>query len=217
MLKLVVFDMDGTLVDVASSWATVHEHFGLSNRMNLERFLRDEIDDEEFIRADVRLWKTRRPDISISEVGAILDRVPLMPGAVELTRGLKAHGMRLGIVSGGIDLLAERVGLELGMDIVRANGLTTRPDGSLTDEGLVRVPIKRKGEVLKSLQRELGIRREETAAVGNSDIDIALFRESRVGIAFRPEDEPTRRAATAVVDGHSLAPALEILLREAGD
>lgn len=212
MLKLVAFDMDGTLVDVSSSWGAVHQHFGLSNAQALEQFLHDEIDDEEFIRADVRLWKTRRPEITIEEVEQILDRVPLMPGATELVRGLRSRGLHTAIVSGGIDLLAHRIGRELGMDYVLANGLRTTADGRVQDEGIVRVPIKRKGEALRSVQRQLGVSVHETAAVGNSDIDIAMFRESRLGIAFRPEDEATRRAATAVVEGHSLAPALAILL-----
>lgn len=214
MLRLVAFDMDGTLVDVSSSWGAVHEHFGLSNAKALEQFLNDEIDDEEFIRADVQLWKTRRPGITIDEVQAILDRVPLMPGAVELVGGLRERGVRTAIVSGGIDLLARRIGRELGMEHVLANGLRTTSDGRVLDEGIVRVPIKRKGEALRSVQRQLGVGAGETAAVGNSDIDIAMFRESRVGIAFRPEDAATRQAATVVIEGHSLAPALPILLRE---
>lgn len=216
MLKLVAFDMDGTLVDVSSSWGAVHEFFGLSNAKALEQFIHDEIDDEEFIRADVRLWKTKRPQITIEEVEAILDQVPLMPGASELVGGLRAQGMRTAIVSGGIDLLARRVGRELGMDYVLANGLRTTADGRVQDEGIVRVPIKRKGEALRSVQRHLGIDPAETAAVGNSDIDIAMFHESRLGIAFRPEDDATRRAATAVIEGPSLAPALPILLNARG-
>ena len=50
MLRLVAFDMDGTLVDVASSWQAVHHHFGDHNDEGLQRFLANEIDDIEFIR-----------------------------------------------------------------------------------------------------------------------------------------------------------------------
>jgi phosphoserine phosphatase len=217
MLKLVAFDMDGTLVDVSSSWGAVHQHFGLSNAKALEQFIHDEIDDEEFIRADVRLWKTRAPELTIDEVEAILDRVPLMSGASELVGGLRARGLHTAIVSGGIDLLARRIGRELGMDYVLANGIRCTTEGRLIEDGILRVPIKRKGEALRAVQRHLGVTTEETAAVGNSDIDIAMFHQSRLGIAFRPEDEATRRAATAVVEGHSLAPALEILLQAMGE
>ncbi|MEM0129678.1 MAG: HAD-IB family phosphatase [Thermoplasmata archaeon] len=216
MLRLVAFDMDGTLVDVASSWGAVHAHYGLSNAGALARFLRDEIDDVEFIRSDVELWQARAPGIRREDLERILAAVPLMPGARELVAGLKERGIRTAIVSGGIDLLAERLGRELGFDAVRANGIRTRPDGTLTPEGIVRVPIKGKDRVLAELQREFGVGVEETASVGNSEIDIAMFRRSRIGIAFRPEDEATRARATHVLEGPSLAEALPILLSSDG-
>ena len=212
MLRFVAFDMDGTLVDVASSWAAVHHHYGLSNANALERFLRDEIDDVEFIRSDVELWQSRHPAISLGDLDRILREVPLMPGAAELVRGLRARGIRTAIVSGGIDVLAERLGRELGFDVVLANGIRPGPDGTLTTEGIVRVPIKQKDRVVAQLQERFGVSVEETASIGNSEIDIAMFRRSRVGIAFRPEDEPTRRAATHVLEGPSLAPALDLLV-----
>ncbi len=211
MLKLVAFDMDGTLIDVPSSWAAVHEHYGLSNAKAVERFLRDEIDDVEFVRSDVQLWQSVNPDISIDDLEKILAKVPLMPGARDVVAGLKSDGIRTAIVSGGLDVAAHRVGRELGIDYVLANGIRLRPDGRLTDEGIVRVPIKQKDRVLARVQRELSVTREETASVGNSEIDIAMFRQSRVGIAFRPEDPPTRAAATFVIEGGSLLPALAYL------
>ena len=211
MLRFVAFDMDGTLVDVASSWAAVHAHFGEQNAEGLRRFLANEIDDEEFIRTDVAIWRRHRPDLDLEELERILDGVPLMPGAGELFRGLRSRGIRTAIVSGGIDLLARRLARELGIDVALANGLRVTSAGRLTGEGIVRVPIHGKEQVLAALQRQLGLLPEETASVGNSEIDIGLFRRSRVGIAFRPADDAVRRAASAVVPGADLAPVLDVL------
>ena len=211
MLKLVALDMDGTLVDIKSSWASVHAHFGEQNDEGLRRFLANEIDDLEFIRSDIRIWRKHRADIRIEELEAILARVPLMPGAAALIRGLHAGGVRTAIVSGGIDLLARRVGRELGIDLVLANGFRVDPEGRLTGEGIVRVPIHHKEEVLATLQSQLGIDPEETAAVGNSEIDVGLFRRSRVGVAFLPEDEAVRAGATAVVTDPDLSRVLDVL------
>ncbi|MGI0054371.1 MAG: HAD family hydrolase [Thermoplasmata archaeon] len=215
VLRLVAFDMDGTLAcddRIESSWAVIHEHYGLSNARALAQFNRGEIDDVEFIRSDVALWKSRHPTISVDDLERILAGVALMPGAEELVHGLKAHGVRTAIISGGIDLLAHRIGRELGIDYVLANGIRSSPDGLLTDEGIIRVPIKQKDRVLAGIQRDLGVGVAETAAIGNSEIDIGMFRQSRIGIAFHPEDDATRAAATHVIDGPSLAPALEWLL-----
>lgn len=211
-IDLVAFDMDGTLIDVESSWAEVHRHFGDSNPEALRLFLTDQIDDREFIRRDVQIWWRHAPRLTLGEVDRILERVPLMPGAERLFAGLRQHGIRTAIVSGGIDLLAARLGRRLGIDRVYANGLVSGPDGRLTGEGVVRVPIKGKGPVLRALQAELGCPKERTASVGNSEIDVALFRESRIGIAFMPADEAVRAGATDVVTRPDLGELLPLLL-----
>jgi phosphoserine phosphatase len=211
VLRLVAFDMDGTLVDTSSSWAAVHAHFGAGNSDGLRRFLANEIDDEEFIQSDIAIWKRHAPDLTLAEIRAILDRVPLMPGAGPLLHGLHRLGIRTAIVSGGIDLLAHRIAEELDIEIALANGFEVGPDGRLTGDGIVRVPIHGKEQVLASLQAQLGIEPSETASVGNSEIDLGLFRRSRVGVAFLPEDEAIRAGATHVVTEHDLARVLPLL------
>ena len=211
MLRLVVFDMDGTLVDVESSWASVHQHFDDHNADGLRRFLANEIDDEEFIRTDIAIWRRHAPDLTVFDLERILAPVPLMPGAARLLEGLHRQKVRTAIVSGGIDLLARRVARELGIDLALANGFRVTADGRLTGEGIVRVPIHGKEHVLERLQSQLGIAPEETASVGNSEIDVGLFRRSRLGIAFRPEDEAVRQGAHAIVPGSDLAKVLDVL------
>ena len=211
MLKLVALDMDGTLVDVPSSWRVVHDHFGDHNDEGLRRFLANEIDDHEFIRMDVRVWWKHAPALSIDDLERILSEVPLMPGAHELIDGIHRRGARTAIVSGGLDVLAKRIAGELGIEIALANGVRLDSEGLLTGEGIVRVPIHGKERVLAALQDQLGITPEETASVGNSEIDVGLFRRSRMGVAFLPEDDAVRAAATAVVTERNLARVLEAL------
>ncbi|MGD0250441.1 MAG: HAD-IB family phosphatase [Thermoplasmata archaeon] len=211
MLRLVAFDMDGTLVDVASSWRVVHDHFGDTNDEGLRRFLANEIDDEEFIRSDIRRWWTHAPSLTVFDLERILSTVPMMPGAGGLVRELRARGVRTAIVSGGLDLLARRVARELGIDLALANGVRVTAEGRLTGEGIVRVPIHGKEDVLAHLQEQLGVAPEETASVGNSEIDVGLFRRSRVGVAFLPEDAAVRSAATAVVTERDLTKVLDAL------
>jgi phosphoserine phosphatase len=198
-VKFVAFDMDGTLLDVPSSWAEVHRFFGEKNTEALHLFLTDQIDDQEFMRRDLALWRRHRPDISEDDLVSILASVPLMPGAHELFDALRARGIRTAIVSGGLDVIAQRIGRELGIDRVLANGFVLDGHGRLTDEGVIRVPIKHKGEVVAGLQKEYGLSMAESAAVGNSEIDVAMFERARIAVAFLPEDEQTRRRATHVV------------------
>jgi phosphoserine phosphatase len=211
VLRLVALDMDGTLVDVASSWRVVHDHFDDHNDEGLRRFLANEIDDEEFIRSDIRIWWRHAPNLTVEDLEGILASVPLMPGAAELVDGIHARGARTAIVSGGLDLLARRIARELGIEVALANGVRVDSDGRLTGEGIVRVPIHGKERVLAALQEQLRVIPEETASVGNSEIDVGLFHRSRVGVAFLPEDDTVRQAATQVVTERNLARVLEAL------
>jgi len=211
VIRLVAFDMDGTLVDVKSSWAAVHDHFGDSNAEAVRLFETDQIDDVEFMRRDIALWWKHNPRITVDDLEAILARVPLMPGAVELFQGLRERHVLTAIVSGGIDLLARRIGRELGVDYVLANGFRVDSGGRLTGEGTVRVPIKGKEEVLRGIQAQLGVGPDETASVGNSDIDVGLFRRSRIGVAFLPEDDRVRAHATSIVEVKDLRRVLPLL------
>lgn len=211
MIRLAVFDMDGTLVDARSSWAYVHDHFGESNAEALRLFLADQIDDVEFIRRDIQLWWKHEPHLTVQRLEEILAGVRLMPGATELFAGLHQRKVVTAIVSGGIDLLARRVGRELGIEYVLANGFRVDSRGRLTGEGLIRVPIKQKEEVLARVQAQLGIPPEATASVGNSEIDVGLFRRSRLGIAFEPEDDAVRRHASAVIPRRDLRLVLDVL------
>ena len=212
IVRLAVFDMDGVLVDSHSSWVLVHRHFGTDNEDSLRAFLRGEIDDMEFIRRDVERWVQAHGSVTMGEVQDVLDRAPLVPGAIEALRELGAHGVRTAIVSGGLRYLAERVGAEAGADLVLANDVVVDGTGLLTGEGIVHVPLREKGSVVGSIQEELGVTREETAAIGDSLVDLTMFRRARVSIAFNPKDEATARGASYVVRSRDLRAVLPLLL-----
>jgi phosphoserine phosphatase len=213
-VELAVFDMDGVLIDSRSSWVLVHEHFGTDNSDSLLAFLSGRIDDLEFIRRDVERWTTARGRVHISEVEAVLDRAPLFPGAEETLLTLREGGVRTAIVSGGLSHLARRIGRVGQVDRVMANDVEVDGEGHLTGGGVVSVPLREKGRVVKEIQDELGIGSERTAAVGDTPVDVTMFSRARVSIAFNPRDEETERAAAHVVRSRDLRSVLPLLLSD---
>ncbi len=211
MVGLVVFDMDGVLVDIESSWVHVHKRFGVNNDHSLYAYLRGEITDLEFIRRDIDLWRKSNPEVTTRDITKMLMDVPLMPGAQETIAELRSRGIKTAIVSAGIDLLAERVAHQLGMDLHRANGMMSDANGRLTGEGILQVRLADKGEALAAAALILGVSTEETASVGNSKYDVSMFRRSALGIAFCPEDDEVRREADVVVDEKDLRDILRFL------
>lgn len=221
-LELVLLDMDGTLVD-CSSWEMIHAAFGVTNTPNWEKYQRGLLDDVEFMRSDIALWhvaaRARRgadassgERVHVDEVERILAGAPYMPGARELVDGLRARGVATCILSGGLDLLARRVCLELGIDMYVANGLRLHESGHLNGEGIPYVEIRDKARTTREILRKLGVPKERTAAVGNSAYDAGMFREAGFGVAVNPFDDEVRRAARHVVEGKDLRMVLRHLL-----
>jgi phosphoserine phosphatase len=209
--RLVAFDMDGVLVDSESSWVHVHRHFHVSNDTSLERYLRGEIDDLEFIRSDIKLWLQKEPGITAERIEEILSDVPLMPGAKEAVKGLKESGFKTAIVSAGIDLLSKRVERELDIDLQLANGFVLDGDGRLSGEGILRVRLMDKGDAVAKAGRIIGASKKDIVSVGNSKYDVSMFERSSLGIAFCPSDDEVRKKADAVVEHKDLADILDVI------
>lgn len=211
MTGLVVFDMDGVLADIESSWVYVHRHFGVSNDHSLYAYLRGEIDDLEFIRRDIQLWRQQDPEITAAKIDSILSEVPLMQGASTAVGALKERGYTTAIVSAGIDLLAERIVRELEIDSCLANGLVMDGSGRLSGEGVLRVRLMDKGDGVDAAGASAGVAREDIVAVGNSQYDISMFDRSGFGIAFHPSDLKVRERADAIVEEKDLSKIVEII------
>ncbi len=211
MARLVVFDMDGVLADIESSWVFVHRRFGVNNDHSLMAYLRGEIDDLEFIRRDIGLWKNKDPRITESAIATVLDDVPLMSGAKETVAELKRRGYKTAIVSAGIDLLAARIAREYGIDAFLANGLQKLPSGELTGEGILKVRLRDKGEAVIKMSDALGVPLADTASIGNSRYDVTMFEKTGTSIAFHPSDDYVRASARIVVEEGDLTTLLDYL------
>ncbi len=195
-VRLVIFDMDGVLVDVESSWGWIHTHYGIDNWDTVQAYLGNEIDDNEFMNRDISLWKEK--GMGKQELYDVLANVPLMPGAHRCLSVLRHHGIPTAIVSAGLDVLAERIAVELGIDHVIANGIEIEGE-QLTGRGILRVSPRAKDDPIKTLCHQLQIPRENVVSIGNSHFDIRMFRVTGKGIAFNPLDQETQRAADVVI------------------
>ena len=210
--KLIAFDFDGVIADTVSSWVWVHEHFGVNNDASLELYLEDKIDDREFMRRDIALWHAKKSDITIHDLETILAGVPLMKGTHETLEVLKAHGLKTGIISGGLDIMVDRVAQDIGIDYVIANGLEANEDGTLTGEGILRVELKNKAVPMQKLLEHFGVDSAECVAVGNGHIDVPMFKFAALSIAFNPNDNIVKENADVVIETKDLREILKYIL-----
>jgi phosphoserine phosphatase len=210
-ISLVIFDMDGVLIDMVSSWRYIHQHFGTSNQQSVTAYLRGEIDYPEFMRRDVALWKENGKPVAIGTISKILDELPMIPGATDCFQFLKQHHITTAIVSAGLDILAEKIARRLGIDYVFANSVKTDQSGRLTGEGVLRVELTHKDRNVKTLLKKLGLPVDACASVGNSCFDIPMFEACGLGIAFNPEDDCVKASADLVVEGKDLRELIPVL------
>ena len=62
---LVVFDVDGVLVDIDSSWGKVLKQLDIQGSPNMPFYLRGEIGYYEFMLKDINLWKSKKKEVDI--------------------------------------------------------------------------------------------------------------------------------------------------------
>lgn len=210
---LVIFDMDGTLTSVRSSWGFVHDVLGVSNDEAYHAFINMEIDEAEFMRRDIALWMEARPGITATDVGEILQKLPLVSGIRKTIDSLSSNGMKTAICSGGIDMAARMIAERFGFDHYIADGLETHSDGRLTGEGIIRLDLRDKSRCVDDILARFDVDPEKAVSVGNSYTDIPMFERTGLSIAFNPVDmEYTGAAADHVVKGNDLSAILSVIL-----
>ncbi|MGF3555182.1 MAG: HAD-IB family phosphatase [Thermoplasmatota archaeon] len=210
-LELVIFDMDGVLTDTISSWRYIHDYFKTSNKRSVNDYLKGKIDDMEFIKRDTLLWIENNKPVTKKKLVEILSNVQVMNGAKKCIDFLKEHKIKIAIVSAGLDILADKVAKEIGIDYIYSNGVKTDKEGYLTGEGILNVRLMYKDEVVIKISKQLNIPLQRIATVGNSCFDIPMFELTGLAIAFNPEDDCIKESADVVVHGKDLSKIIPFL------
>ena len=190
-IHLIVFDLDGTLLEAESSWGTLNNFFGNDNSENMQLFRSGDIDYPEFMRRDVASWP--KP-LHISTVREALSGWILRRGAEEMFETLHGWGIETAILTGGIEVLAAEVAAQLGIELWVANELNTDERGFLTGESRMRVDPLRKEIALERLCRERHVALERCATIGDSEMDGSFLRASGLGVLMG--DSETAEALT---------------------
>ena len=202
--KLFVADMDSTMIDQEcidelADYAGLKAHVAAIT----ERAMRGELPFEPALRERVALLK----DLPLSVIEeTIRAKITLAAGGRELIATLKAHSVYTCLVSGGFTLFTNVIAEKLGFDENRANELLIE-NGKLS--GKVREPILGRAAKLATLQElagRLGIRMEETIAIGDGANDLDMITASGLGVAIHAK--PAVAAAAQARRDHAYLSAI---------
>lgn len=180
--KLVVFDMDSTLIDAeVIDELAIEAGVGQQVAEITEAAMQGKLDFKQSFEQRLALLK----GLDASVLPKIAQRLRLNEGAEHLIATLKKLGFKTAIVSGGFSFFGEYLQQILGVDYVYANQLDI-DNGRVT--GRVRGEIidgQRKADLLKELADREGLMLEQVIAVGDGANDLPMLDIAGLGIAFR--------------------------------
>ncbi|SET11457.1 phosphoserine phosphatase [Methanococcoides vulcani] len=182
--KLIVFDMDSTLID-AESIDELARAAGVVDKVSVvtEKAMNGDIDYNQALKDRVILLK----GLKLETAQEAMRSMKLMPGAEELVKHVKSLGFKTAMLSGGFTLSTDRVGELLGIDYVYSNVLAVK-NGYLTGE--VSGPMTdncSKEVVFEMIAKEIGFETSDCIVVGDGANDICLFKRAGCAIAFNPK------------------------------
>jgi phosphoserine phosphatase len=196
--RLVVMDMDSTLIrievidELARAYGVYDEVAEITARA-----MQGNMPYEESLVERVALLA----GMPLTTVMKIAGDPPVMEGAPELLRALRALGLKTAVISGGFSFAADALRARFGIDYAYSNTLEVR-DGKLT--GRVLEPIvgpQRKADLLDALAQREGIPLEQTVAVGDGANDLLMIEKAGLGIAFHAKPKLRAAADTSLTKG----------------
>jgi phosphoserine phosphatase len=205
--RLIVFDVDGTLID-AEMIDELAKAAGVGGKVSeiTSRAMNGEIEFKQALKERVHLLK----GLPATILDSIVDNLDVTPGAEELIMALKALGYKIALISGGFTQFVEKIKEKLSIDYVYANKLVIE-DGKLTGE--VVEPIidaERKAELMREIAQNENLLMEQVVAVGDGANDRFMLQNSGLGIALYPKDV-LQKVASGVITKDNLAGILYCL------
>jgi phosphoserine phosphatase len=196
-IKLICFDVDGTLVK-ENSWQFLTAGLGFPSKRVVGLYRRAKSGELTFIEAERKYTKMlqRSGRATRPFIEKLFSQVKPRPGAKELISYLKKKGYPVYLISGAIDIFVEEIAKKIKADGFYANSsLRFDEKGSLEKIHYREMQGELKVEQLKELIKKLRIRMNEVAFVGDSENDIEVFRATGHGIAIHSTNEELKKIA----------------------
>jgi phosphoserine phosphatase len=206
IVKLVIFDLDGTITRSPNIWKHLHSRLGTWKWAEnyAQKYRNGEISYEEWAKLDCSLWKGTR----IERILQITSEIKYFDSAKEIIDQLKRAGIKVGIVSAGLSFLAEKVGKDLNVDVVMSNDLKIS-NNVITGEIETNVSINNKKTIIQDIAQSMSLTMSEVVVVGDHVFD--LPQEAGLKIAFNPRHIEAEKAADFIVKGENLMEIFKII------
>ena len=196
--KLAIFDMDGTLLKDKGIFV-IAEKKGFKDK--LINILRN--NDTEFYKRSIEVASLLKGQ-SKEEFLEIFRTIPFQDHTRYIINQLKKNNLKTAIVTDSYQFLADDLKQRLNIDYSFANNLLINNEKitgelEINNKNLLKdfngnIYSICKSNVLEELCMNLGIKLDETIAVGDGKVDIGMIKIAGLGIAFNAPEEVQKHA-----------------------
>jgi len=196
--KLVLFDMDGTLLD-GRTINIFAEKKGFQNELiNVFK------SDKKFYEKTIEIAKLLK-GFKKTELIKIFREIPLQKDVEKVIIELKKRKIKTAIITDSYQFVADDLRKRLGIDYIYANNLISK-NGIFTGEvklhnnKLIRDYINNeiysicKSCVLEEICNQLNISEKEVIAIGDGIVDISMLEKAGLGLAFNASEKVQKHA-----------------------
>lgn len=212
--RLVIFDLDGTLVQLDKSvWQLLHEALGtdLAERQaTMRRAKSGAISYDEWFHTD--LVMLREAGATQEDVTRVLGTLRVQEGAHALLEALRLAGSYVAVISGGLRMTVDQAFPDFEFDSVFINQMSYGSDGAII--GGTSTPYDGAGKAvgLQLLAEKWGLRPSEIAFVGDGSNDVAIAQAAAMSVAWGDAHPKLRDVATHHFPGPDLRDLFPLLM-----
>ena len=195
--KLVMFDMDGTLLDGRSIFVFSEEKGFKSRLMKSLHSNKEPYEKSIEIATFLEGFDSR-------ELLEIFRKIPLQENTQKTAKKLKEKNIKTAIVTDSYQFVADDLKERLNFDYAFANNLIIEQSIVTGKLVLNNVAMERcskgivysicKGQVLETLCNELDITSDEVIAIGDGVVDIGMIKKAGLGIAYKTAEKVQKYA-----------------------
>lgn len=188
-IKLVLFDMDGTLLE-----GRTIQKFAEEKKFNTEliKLLKSK---KKFYEITIEIAKLLK-DMQKEDLLNIFRKIPIQKDTEFVIQKLKKQNIKTAIITDSYKFVAEDLRRRLDIDYTFANNLISK-NGVFTGEVILhnkkyqKDPINNeiysicKSCILNMLCKKFNIKKKEVIAIGDGIVDIGMLNQAGIGIAFK--------------------------------
>lgn len=206
MKKMIVFDMDNTILDGAFIEEAASE-FGFQKELTE---IRAKHNDPLIITKNIALLLKGK---NIAQILDVADKIPLISDVIEVIGRLKKRGYIIGIITLSYDCVATHIKNKINADFALAyelefsNSIATgevkMPSFFIHSDKSKCAHEMCKTNALVNIAEKYDINRQNIIAVGDGEQDLCMIKYAGVGVSFRSKNQTLNLIADKTIKNKS--------------